>query len=385
MKLYEHAFLGRGFRPFFLLGALYAAISVSFWIAQFKGVFYFTQPFDDMVLWHSHEMIFGFTMAIVAGFLLTAVANWTNQPPIRQLPLVTLCLLWLAGRIVMNMEVDFRIAAAIDLTFIPALTISLLLPLLKSWNKRNFVFIILLSILFLSNLFVFLYQDMTWIYVAILIIMIMISVIGGRIIPAFTVAALRREGLDRQSKAQPKMDVAALISLAALAGSVAFLGAVDQTTGIISFIAAGIHIVRMRFYHTREVWHDPLLWSLHLGYLWLVAGLALLALSAFEIISIAPAFHALAVGAIGTLTLSMMCRVTLGHTGRELNVGMATTFAFMLMQLAALTRVVGPIFLPSLYLEAMTSSAIFWSGAFVLYLILYCRFLWLPRPDGKPA
>jgi len=339
-------------------------------------------PFDDIVLWHSHEMVFGFAIAIIAGFLLTAVANWTGGAPARQIHLAGLFALWLAGRVAMNLDIDPKIAAAIDLLFIPALTVSLMIPLLKSWNKRNFIFMFMLTALFVCNLFTFLLQDRTGIYVAIFIILMMVTLIGGRIIPAFTVAALRRTGLDKKVTPQPKMDVAALVSLVLIGCSVIAFGVTDIITGGLALLSAGIHAWRLRFYHAGNVWHDPLLWSLHLGYIWLVIGLVLLAMAAGGMILLSPALHALTAGVIGTLTLSMMCRVALGHTGRELIAGKGTTIAFVFMQVAVLTRVAGTLLLPDLYLHMIIVSGIFWVAAFALYIFIYAPCLWQARPDG---
>lgn len=384
-KLFDHPFLGRGFRPFFLLGALHAALSVGLWALQMQGHVFLSMPFSDPVLWHGHEMIFGFTMAIIAGFLLTAVANWTKGAPARQLHLAALVLLWAAGRVVMFLDVELYIAAAIDLAFIPALAVTLALPLLRSWNKRNFIFLFMLTALFLCNLVSVVWQERAALYVAIMIIIMMISLVGGRIIPAFTVAGLRRTGLERYVTDQPRMDIAALVSLALIAVSIPVFGILHPVIGSIALLSAAIHAWRMRVYHTRDVWGDPMLWSLHLGYMWLVAGLALLGLAAFDMTALSPALHALTAGAIGTMTLSMMCRVALGHTGRELIAGELTKIAFMAMQAAILTRVAGPLVWPDLYMESIILSGGLWAAAFGLYIIRYAPILWQPRPDGRPS
>ena len=188
-SVFDHPFLGRGFRPFFLLGALYSVVSLLIWGGFFAG--HGTPPsfMIDPVSWHAHEMIFGFTMAIVAGFLLTAVANWTGGAPVRQIHLAGLCAFWLAGRVVMNFDLGLSEIAVIVVegAFILTLAFSLSIPLLKSWNKRNFVFLVLLSILFACDMTFFITQESTSLYVSVMIIVAMISLIGGRIIPAFTV------------------------------------------------------------------------------------------------------------------------------------------------------------------------------------------------------
>lgn len=218
-SIFARPFLGRGFRPFFFLGALHGVISLALWGGFYAG--YVVPPYFmlDAVSWHAHEMIYGFAMAIVAGFLLTAVANWTGGAPARQMHLAGLCLLWVLGRVVMHF--DFGLPAwaiiAVESAFIPALALSLAIPLIRSWNKRNFIFLTLLSVLFACDLWFLLTINMAALHVALMMILIMISLIGGRIIPAFTVAALRRKGIEAYQTPQMKMDMAALASLVAVA------------------------------------------------------------------------------------------------------------------------------------------------------------------------
>lgn len=385
LALFNHPFLGRGFRPFFLLAALYAVLSIGLWMLHMYGAVLSPMPFFDPVIWHGHEMIFGFSMAVIAGFLLTAVANWTGGAPARQIHLAGLCILWIAGRIAANTDIDLFFAAVIDLAFIPALTISLAIPLLKNWNKRNFIFLFMLTGLFFCNAAIYIWQDRLALYLALLIITAMVSLVGGRIIPAFTVGALRRRGLDRHITDQPRMDAAALISLVCLGAIAAVWGLDNMIAGLVALMAAGIHLLRMRVYHSRDVWNDPMLWSLHLGYGWLITGLALLGLSGFTVIPLSPAFHALTTGVIGTMTLSMMCRVALGHTGRELIAGKTTTLAFLLIQAAALVRVAGPLVEPEWHMPSIIISAVLWCAAFIVYILRYAPILWQPRPDGKAA
>jgi uncharacterized protein involved in response to NO len=221
IKIYERAMthelplLSRGFRPFFFLGATYAVISIFIWMFNYSNLYdaeigIWKNPF----LWHGHEMIFGFAMAIIAGFLLTAVANWTGGAPIRNTHLVILCFLWVAGRVVMSTSIlPAAVSIIIDVLFIPVLTASLSVPLINSRNKRNFVFLFMLAMLFLCNVALQLLESQKAMYISILVVIAMISLIGGRIIPAFTVAGLRRKGKDVRQTSQPKSDISALLSL----------------------------------------------------------------------------------------------------------------------------------------------------------------------------
>ena len=385
-SIFSRPFLGRGFRPFFFFGALYSVISLALWGVFYAG--YVMPPYFmlDAVSWHAHEMIYGFAMAIVAGFLLTAVANWTGGAPARQMHLAGLCLLWLLGRVVMHF--DFGLPAwaiiAVESAFIPALALSLAIPLLRSWNKRNFIFLTLLSVLFACDLWFLLTINMAALHVALMMILIMISLIGGRIIPAFTVAALRRKGIEAYQTPQMKMDITALASLVAVALCLVF--AKDTPfLGIAAGVSCLIHGLRMRHYHTLKTFDDPLVWILHAGYGWLVVGLGLLALTGFGLLSVTAVIHALTAGSIGSMILGMICRVTLGHTGRELKVGTLTTLSFFAIQVTAIARVFGPILMPDHMNEWIIGSAALWSLCFAAYLWVYTPMLFTARPDGSEA
>ncbi|QQG37297.1 MAG: NnrS family protein [Micavibrio aeruginosavorus] len=385
-SIFDHPFWGRGFRPFFMGGGLYAASSILIWVGFYAG--YITPPdvLPDVISWHAHEMIYGFVMAIVAGFLLTAVANWTGGAPVRQIQLMILCVLWLSGRIVMNVEgLPAWLAYGTELLFIPALAISLSLPLLRSWNTRNFIFLGLLAILWGCDIFFLLGQDRMPLYAALMVILVMISLIGGRIIPSFTVGALRRLGYEVRVQDQYNLDKLALLSLAASIVSLIFAGVNSPVFGLSCAVSAMIHALRMCGYHSFLALKDPLVWILHAGYGWLVIGLAMLSLSCFQIVSVQVALHALTVGCIGSLTLGMMCRVTLGHTGRNLLSNPVTTFSFILMQAAAVLRVAGPLLLPGYYTVFVVISGMLWSVCFLLYILLYAPMLWQARPDRQPA
>lgn len=386
-KLFDHPFFGRGFRPFFFAGAVYTIISVLLWSGFYAGHTNLPDILHDPVGWHAHEMVYGFTMAIVAGFLLTAVANWTGGAPARQMHLAGLVALWIAGRVVLNVDTGmpdwavYGVAAA----FIPALAVSLAFPLLKSRNVRNFVFLGLLSILFLCEIAYFLTGKITPLYLAVFMILIMVSLIGGRIIPAFTVAALRRKGEEAYPTPQPKADIAALFSLLAMGVALLIFGAAHSVFAVAAFVAGFVHAWRMRYYLTARVWHDPMLWILHIGYAWLVLGLFCAGFAGLGLVAVSTALHALTVGAIGSMTLGMMCRVALGHTGRDLTASPVTTLAFVFMQLAAVLRVGGVIVFPEEASLWIAGTAGLWALCFLLYLSAYTPVLWKARPDGAPA
>lgn len=386
LKLFEHPFWGRGFRPFFFMGALYGVLNIGMWAGFYAGIFSLPEGVLDPISWHAHEMVFGYTMAIVAGFLLTAVANWTGGSPARQIHLAALCGLWLLGRVIVSVDLGLPMWAVSVLAslFVPALAASLAIPLIRSWSKRNFVFLALLSALFACDLWSLNTESRTPLYIALLMILTMVSLIGGRIIPAFTVAALRRSGVIASQTGQMKMDIAALLSLAATAICLVFA----QGTLILSMAAFSsfiIHAVRIRHYHSLKSFYDPLLWILHAGYLWLVIGLFLLGLTGLGIFEIPMVIHALTAGCIGSMTLGMICRVTLGHTGRNLMASRMTTLSFVLIQVAAIVRVFGPMLMPDEAILWIVGSAVVWTLCFIIYLVIYTPMLVSARPDGEDA
>ncbi len=386
-SLFDIPFWGRGFRPFFFLGALFSALSICLWGAFYAGIGIMPPTFLlSPIAWHAHEMVYGFSMAMVAGFLLTAVANWTGGAPARQIHLAGLCLLWLVGRVVMSVDFGLPVWAiiALESLFIPALVITLAIPLWRSWNKRNFIFLSLLSILFACDLWFMLSQNLNALYVALMMILMMVSLVGGRIIPAFTVAALRRRGIQAFQTDQFKTDMAAMISLIAVALCLA-LAQDTLLLGLSAAVAAIIHALRMRHYHSIKALEDPLLWILHAGYGWLVIGLALLALAGFGMFDVRVVLHALTAGCIGSMILGMICRVTLGHTGRALKVGGLITLSFYAIQIAALMRVFGPMIVPERTTDWIVYSAYIWTFCFVAYLAVYGKMLFTSRPDGQEA
>ena len=385
--LFDHPFLGRGFRPFFFLGALYSALSLLIWSGFYAGHIMPPIFMLDPVSWHAHEMIYGFTMAIVAGFLLTAVANWTSGAPARQCHLAGLCGAWLAGRVVMNVDLGLPeiMIFIIEGSFIPALAISLAVPLLKSWNKRNFVFLGLLGILFACDITFFVTQERTPLYIAVMVIVTMISLIGGRVIPAFTVAALRRRGEKAFQTPQNMLDGLAFVSLLLIILALLFIGVQGVVLAGAAFVSAFIHVLRFRRYHTCRVLNEPMVWILHLGYCWVIIGLVFMGISAFGGVPFSTALHIFTVGAIGSMTLGMMCRVTLGHTGRSLIACCVTVGSFIVMQVAVLIRVMGLVILPEYTSLWIISSAFLWSACFGVYVLVYAPILWAPRSDGRAA
>ncbi len=385
--IFAHPFWGYGFRPFFLLGALFSIISLLIWGGFYAG--YVAPPLFmmDPISWHAHEMIYGFTMAIIAGFLLTAVANWTDSTPVRGLHLIGLCLLWLAGRVVMNFDLGFPEIAVLvfEGAFILTLAVSLSIPLIKTWEKRNFVFLVLLCILFSCDMVFLITKERTSLYVAVMIIMAMISLIGGRVIPAFTVDALQERGEEANETPQNKLDVLAILSLALIILVLVFVKQEGALLAGTAFLSAMIHTLRLRRYHTFRILDDPMIWILHIGYSWLILGLFLVGFSALGFLPFSIALHAFTAGAIGSMTLGMMCRVTLGHTGRNRIASKLTRLSFLLMQCAAFMRVFGLMIAPDYSIEWIIGSATLWIICFSLFILIYAPMLWKKDLDKLVA
>jgi len=383
----KHIIFQKGFRPFFLLGGISAVFLVPWW------AFTYQQPMSgepglESISWHSHEMIFGFTMAIVAGFLLTAVENWTSRPTARGPFLAVLVGLWMIGRLVGLGGAAAAIAGLADLLFLPALTVAIAIPLFLARSRRNYLLLAILPLLWICDLHLhlrtsgllpqsYLRTDL----VAVDLIVVVLVIITGRIVPLFTRNALADEGVRTiaglNTAAIVSVIVVAVTEVVAPGGYV--MAAVAVTAGLL-VLGRSVH------WGFQKTLGRPILWILHLGHTWIGLGLLLKAASAADMpIQSSVATHALTAGAIGTLTLGMMARVTLGHTGRPLLVSSMMTIAFVAITGSALLRVFGPWLRVDLTRTALITSATLWSLAFAIYVIGNARYLTTPRPDGKPG
>jgi uncharacterized protein involved in response to NO len=384
------ALSAKGFRPFFFVASVFAALMVPLWLCVLEGSLGSKSALAP-TYWHAHEMIFGFAVAVVAGFLLTAVGNWTKRETLVGAPLLALAALWIGGRVVVSFPalIGREASAAIDLAFLPALGAALARPLVAAKNRRNFVMLAVLAALFACNLMMHLdalgVASADWqrrgAVVAVDVVIVLALVIAGRVLPMFTRNATRIGSI----RSVPALDVLAI-------GSMLIVTIVDAAApsaglrGALAAIAGALAAARTVHWGARRSTRDPLLWILHAGYLWIPAGLLLRAAAAFDgAIPPSLATHAFTVGAIGALTLGMMARVALGHTGRPLVAGKAATAAFVMIVVAALARVVMPIVAPGAYLASLVAAAALWSAAFATYAASYARILFAPRVDGKPG
>ena len=384
------AVLSAGFRPFFLAAALWAALGVPLWLAAYGGGLVLPTRLAPWV-WHAHEMIFGFAAASVAGFLSTAIPNWTGRLPLQGPPLAMLVLLWALGRIgvLISAEIGAPAAAVADLSFPLAFLAVVAREILAGENWRNLPVVGALSLLFAGNALVHL--DALGIAdtaelgnrVGIATLLMLISLVGGRIIPSFTHnwLAKSRAGVGPPAS-QQRFDLAVLVGTAvALA---VWAGAPEATATSWVLAAAGIAVaLRLSRWRGLRAAREPLLLILHTGYAWLALGLLLLGLNGvFQIVQQAAALHALTVGAIGTMTLAVMTRASLGHTGRPLSAGPITKAVYILITVAAVLRILSP--LAGEWADiALWLAGASWTGAFGLFAIFYGHILMRPRIRGE--
>jgi uncharacterized protein involved in response to NO len=384
--------LSAGFRPFFLGSAVWAAISVPLWLCAYTGGLVVPTALPPLI-WHAHEMIFGFAAATVAGFLLTAIPNWTGRLPLQGGPLATLVFLWVIGRaaVLLSAIVGTPAAAIADLSFPAAFLAVVAREIVAGRNWRNLPVLGALSLLLIGNLLVHLdalgIADTAQLgnRLGLVTLLLLISLVGGRIIPSFT-----RNWLTKSRPNLPppvpedRFDIAALIVAAVALLSWAF--APDTRTSSWVVTIAGLAVfLRLSRWRGRHTGAEPLLLILHIGYGWLAFGLLLLGINGLtDLLPATAALHALTAGAIGTMTLAVMTRATLGHTGRPLSAGPATKVIYGLVTIAAILRVLSPF--AGAHLEpVLWMGGAAWAGAFGLFALFYGAALLQPRPSGATA
>ena len=392
------AFFSYGFRPFFLGAAVYAVLAMLLWLGWIASVAggwpqSFLPVAGSPFVWHPHEIVFGFATAAIGGFLLTAVPNWTGALPLSGPPLVVLFAVWLAGRVAMGLSafVPYPVVMIVDGAFLPLLGGFAAFQLFTRPAARNLVFLAMIVAMMVCNILSHLgnggYLDvdpLAAVRVAMLIVIVMIAVIGGRIIPAFTHNWLN--GL-RPPVPMPRrilwLDMTALISLVVfvLFDSIGAGWALVCTAAFVAAIANGARLVLWRGFATRT---EPIVWVLHLGYGWIVVGLLLAALSAVtNAVPAAVVSHAFGTGAIGTMILAVMSRASLGHTGRRLVAPRAIVATYYLVTLAAVLRVAAPLLPSEVYSPVLLAAGLAWAGAFLLFALVYAPILTTPRVHMK--
>lgn len=371
-----------GFRPFYLLASLFAAVSILLWVMQYAGWLPFT--YVQGPAWHGSEMLFGYATAVVAGFLFTAARNWTGQPTPTGSPLIALALLWLAGRILVATPWQAA-AAAVNAAFPVAVAAGLAVPMLRSGNRRNYFFVALLAALGALALAVYLawYGVIAWparagLQAALDVILFIMAVMGGRVIPMFT-----NNGVPgAQARRVPLVEKLALGGiLLLLAADV--LQAPALLLAVLCAALALVHGARLWLWQPLRTLRTPLVWILHAAFAWIVLHLVLRALALLDVVSPFLATHALTIGGIGALTIGMMTRTARGHTGRPLVADRADVVCYVLMMIAAVARVIAPLIWPAAYVETVVIAGVCWAAAFLLYFVSYLPWLVRARLDGK--
>jgi uncharacterized protein involved in response to NO len=386
------ALLSAGFRPFFLAASLWAAAAIPLWLAAYAAGLAMPSALPAIV-WHVHEMVFGFAAATVAGFLLTAIPNWTGRMPLQGAPLFGLVALWAIGRlaILFSALCGAPAAAVADLCFPAAFLGVVAREILAGRNWRNLPMLAALSLLLIGNLLVHL--DALGLAagaelgnrLGLATLWMLISLVGGRIIPSFT-----RNWLAKMRPGTAPPAPAGWLDRAALAVTGPALAlwviAPDMAATSWAMLVAGAAVaLRLSRWRGARTVREPLLLILHVGYGWLALGLLLLGVNGlYALLPATAALHALTVGAIGTMTLAVMTRASLGHTGRPLSAGPGTRTIYVLITLAAVLRVLSPLAGDRIVLALELAGAA-WSGAFGLFAILYGGVLARPRVRAGTA
>ena len=382
--------LALGFRPFYLAAAVFGTLAVPVWLLMYAGIGP-AMPGIDGIGWHIHEMLFGFAPAVIAGFLLTAVRNWTGQPTATGGTLGALVLLWAAGRVTF-VSGPAVLASIVDIAFLPALGVAIFVPIWRSRNARNYKILGIVAVLaMLNTAFHFAYLDLipaTWLPAAyrtgLDVIALLIAIIAGRVVPAFTANAIpgsnpRRIGLVEA------ISIGAIVAVAVLDLASTVWQPPRLAWIVLLAAAAAAHAVRLAYWSPLGTRRNGLLLMLPLAYAWLPVYFSLRALAAYGLVVPAAATHALTIGAMAGMMVAMMMRSALGHTGRALNAGRAELAVFGLLQLAAVVRVATAAIAPSWSLHATICAGVLWTLGFAVLLAAYWPVLTRPRVDGRPG
>ncbi|MBL8201496.1 MAG: NnrS family protein [Chromatiales bacterium] len=383
--------LSYAFRPFFLLGALFGIVAILLWVAMLHA-YEFVPVARDPLAWHAHEMLFGFAGAAIAGFLLTAVATWTGRRPVSGPLLGALVLAWLAGRLAMlaGTTLPGLVVAITELAFPLLLAAIATREIVAGGSRRNFgiagvvaAFAILDAVFHLGWSGAWPGADRVALYLTAHGLLVLITVIGGRIIPSFTGNWLRLRGDTRPPRSRPWVETL-LVPVVVLAGVADSVAGPAPVVGALSIAAAGLHALRLAGWRGRAAIGEPLVLILHVAYAWLPLGYLLLGLAALGLpLPRSAALHALTMGGVGTMILAVATRVALGHTGRALVSARLTNVAYVVLNIAVFVRILSPL-APAAYLTLIDVAASGWLLAFGFFVIVYWPILTRPRPGSSP-
>ncbi len=382
------ALFSLGFRPFFLIATVFSSLLILAWVAVYwMGVQWPAFNYYPMVIWHAHEMVFGYAMAVVAGFLLTAIRNWTGVATIDGVKLMLLVTVWILGRIAPFIFQSPALIAICDLLFLPLLAVAIAIPLIKAGNKRNYFMIGMVVLLAVLNLLVHLqllgalnntavlaYKTAFFIIIALIIVM------AGRVFPMFS-----QNGVAQRYQVKKYQRIEQLAMPSYFAFVLAFLYTqLNWLIVTLALFAAVVHAVRLFAWYNRQIWQVPLVWVLHIGYGFLVVGLLLCGISVYQPAWYFMALHSLSIGTLGIITIGMMSRVSVGHTGRDLrHPPRLVQPIFLLLVAAVMVRSLLPLFIDGIYQTCIIVSGLLWALAFLLFVISYALILIKPRADTK--
>jgi uncharacterized protein involved in response to NO len=375
LRLYQGpALLSYGFRPFFLLGAAYAGLAIAVWLPMFLGQLALHTTFAPRD-WHVHEMLYGYLPAVITGFLFTAIPNWTGRMPIQGTPLLALVVVWIAGRLAVTLSVSIGWLAAmvVDVGFLALIAAFTGREILAGRNWRNLKVVGLVMLLLAGNVAFHLEAHANGaadysIRAGIAVVIVLIALIGGRIIPSFTRNWLVRENPGRLPVPFARLDMV-IVALSALALLVWVIQPGGAVTGIALAVTGVLHVVRLARWAGDRTVRDRLVLILHVGYAFLPIGFLLNAASAFGVLPESAGVHAWMAGGAGVMTLAVMTRASLGHTGQQLVASPATQAIYAAVVIAALARIcaaIHPAFDVLLYLAALA-----WAAAFLGFAVCY--------------
>ncbi|WP_299442489.1 NnrS family protein [uncultured Rhodospira sp.] len=382
-------FLERGFRPFFLVAGVYATVAMALWLLFLRGGVLLSGPMDPLS-WHAHELLFGFAGAAVAGFVLTAVPNWTGRLPLSGVPLLLLVLLWAAARMLAALPVPWPLAAAVDVAFPVTLCAVVVREVIAAGNRRNLPVGVALGLLAIA-------ATLDWMEtgfilpdtnlgprLGIAVLVGLTALIGGRIVPNFTRNWLTQQAAEGLPAPFGRLDQAAMV-VTVVALPVWAIQPEGVIVAVLLGLAGALNLGRLARWRGMATGAEPLVWILHVGYLWIPLGLLLAAASAGwpGLVPEVAALHGLTVGAITVMIVAVMTRATLGHSGLPLHAGWPTTLVYLLLLTAAVSRVWAGVS-DGLYMPLLLTSGGAWIGGFTLYLLRYGPIQIAPRraPDG---
>ncbi len=381
----ESIIFQNSFRPFFIAAGIWATLAVPFWLLNYFGIMIVIDNFN-ILLWHQHEILYGFVAAAIAGFILTAIPNWTGRLPIKNKPLAILVFLWILGRVGFLTTAIFGTitTSLMDLPFLIVLVLLIMREIVSGKNWRNLPVIILISFFTLGNILVHLQiheiidSAKLGIRLSTFVLSILLALIGGRIVPSFTRNWLAQNKANKFPRPFGNFDKISLISLVVFVFAQVIIPH-HQATSLLALLAGLLHGIRFIRWKVWMTLTEPLIWILHVGYMWLCVALVLIGFSGLtDFVPYTSSYHALTVGAFSTMILAVMTRASLGHTGRTIKATLGTTTIFIFITIAAILRVCEPFINESGTL-ILSLSGIFWTLSFALFIFIYFPILTQPR------